>query len=224
MSIGDKHGPAEKVIAAVNKIEYDKKKDGQPTGEKGKIYTVVFVGGSEVKTFSDTCAAAFEAQIGNTVMVTVEEDKPYNNKPQFKPVNLTVDGKTAWDVSSEPKRGGYGGGGGGKSNYIPRPDWTYESIEERYTKNRSIERQVAFKGAVEIVTARIQFDTDFDPNNAIKYVEDAMVAFAEVLAPEKPGSGGPTKSKAAAKPKAGESGPLPGDGNPIPGPDSSGGF
>jgi hypothetical protein len=166
--------------------------------------------------FDDACARMFEANVGKTVAMDVEETGEFKGETEYKPLVVSIDGKEVW--KPDPKKKGGGGGG-----YSQRPEWSYERPEERHATRRSIEGQKALDLATQLVISSSNGSLEDDA----KAVVNTARAFADFLQ-ERAGIPMPTSAKSSvsgsrasdggsggsssgkrSKPPSTESGPAP---------------
>lgn len=180
------------VVATVEHKTWDKKRDGVPTGEKGELWKVLFVGGVyPSSTFSKNCAAALEGRLGTELVYTLTGSKPFQDKDQWV-IDKVIDPATG-EVVYEPDASEKNRGGGGNRGGYSRPDWTYENVEERLETRLSIEAQKALDLAVQTLAAVVVYDNDLATGpQAIEFVSSAQRAYANLLresVDQKSGSG-----------------------------------
>ena len=212
MAEGDKQSAKDLVLANCEPKSYNKK-----DGTKGEFFILTFVGGLVAKTFSKSCAEAVKPLVGKPLDVDVEETKPFQGKPEYKPIKVTFEGKVVYDAA-EDKSQRRGGGGGGNS----RPDWSYETYEERQETCRSIERQVSLKAAVELGSHY----TPAPASAAIISMAEEFAKFIYSAESSAPGSRPGRKTKADTSPGPSRTVPastaaapdLPSPGNDVPPP------
>lgn len=140
---------------------------------------------------------ALKALIDKPVTFKVQAAKPYQNRPQWK----------IKDYPGKPRKPQQERG-----NYNARPEWAYITPEERAAGDRSIEAQVAMKGAVELaVRIFTEPGRSHEEGEVLAFVGKATEALAAAIRT----AVGPLPTRSSAAPPVA---PAPAAGGPVGGP------
>lgn len=168
------------------------RKEGEKNGRKWTVFNVRVatpegVAGPPISTFSTTCGAKLIENKGKLLTFTIEPDtnkdgtpKVYSGVAVYKITRvLAEDGSTVlYEPGMDPGRSGGGSGGGGNQ----RPEWSYETAEERQSTRLSIEGQKSLDLTVQILVGIAPLQAKPPTlDEAVTFVRETFKEIAEDL-------------------------------------------
>lgn len=188
-------------ITAKTKIMDVKHRTWDKDGKKGQAWDATFEGGNKASTFSTTAGKVLEENKGKTVVMTVvDSGRTFQDKPVMNITGIADDkGTVLYEPGrDDPKRPGYGGSGGGgfRGGGSSRPEWSYDTPEERQQTRTSIERQKAADVAQYVLAGLVQYDESVaTQEGALAFMEKAIDRIHGAISK---GNGPPVKKKSGS--------------------------
>lgn len=195
-------------------VAVEEKSGTNAKGNDWKLFKAAFKGTKNKGTTFSTEAAPVLTKLRDDkteALFTLHLTNADYNEYEIDKI-MSEDGKTLlYEPKSRSGKGGRGGGGG----YSNRPDWSYETAEERRETRLSIEAQKALEYAIRTLEAVIQYD-EMTRGDAVAFVQETQAGYRELLrASVETGSGSASRSQGSGGPKgsrssgAGQSDPQP---------------
>ena len=179
----------------------------------GEAWDISFIGVADkmANTYSKTCADALTPLIGQEVTLEMEYDREFKDVEQWKVLKALKDGKVIYEPSAaEASKRPFN-----KSSGYSRPDWSYETAEERLTTRLSIEAQKSADVAMQLTVRAMEFDNELSKDDALQFLIKATNEIAHTirgLATESSGAGRGSRRETTSdghRPPSGSSGDEP---------------